>query len=164
MPDRRRALDKFEEYKFFAESTEKLAERRQAATQVYLTVNTVIFAIFGFLLKDAGVRGRELLLISLPLLAIGIVACLTWFQTLAQYRALIAWRYEQLMEMERSADLSGGHQFYNKEWEDFYRPRQERRAISFTRLELALPCLFIALYVLYGLGLLLASVLSRPQG
>ena len=42
-----------EEYKFFAESTQKLTDRRQGITQTYLTVNTGIFAVGAFLIKDA---------------------------------------------------------------------------------------------------------------
>jgi hypothetical protein len=42
------AMVELEEYKFFAESTQKLTDRRQAITQTYLTVNTGIFAVVAF--------------------------------------------------------------------------------------------------------------------
>ena len=43
--------DKFAEYKLFVESTQHLSERRQAATQTYLSVNTAIFAILALLVQ-----------------------------------------------------------------------------------------------------------------
>lgn len=49
--------DKFDEYKLFVESAQHLSERRQAATQTYLTVNTSIFAILALLVKEAGLSG-----------------------------------------------------------------------------------------------------------
>lgn len=153
-------LDKFEEYKFFAESTQYLSERRQAATQTYLTVNTAIFAIFAFLVKDAGFRGWGLVLVSLPLFLVGALACVIWHKIITQYKALIGWRYDQLMEMERSQEMAGSHQFYVKEWEDFFQPRQGKEKFGFSRLEVWLPRLFLALYLVYGLGLVVAIALG----
>lgn len=153
-------MDKFEEYKFFAESTQYLSERRQAATQTYLTVNTAIFAVLGFLVKDAGFRGWGLVLVSLPLFLVGVAACLIWYRIITQYKALIGWRYEQLMAIERSQPMEGCHQFYVKEWEDFFKPRQGKEWFGFSRLEIWLPRLFLALYLLYAIGLLVATALG----
>lgn len=50
-------MNKFDEYKFFAENTHHLSERRQATTQSYLTVNTAIFAVLVFLVKDVHFEG-----------------------------------------------------------------------------------------------------------
>ena len=50
-------FDKFDEYKFFAGSTQYLSERRQSAAQTYLAVNTAVFALLAFLLKNMGIGG-----------------------------------------------------------------------------------------------------------
>jgi len=71
-------MDKFDEYKFFAENTQHLSERRQAATQTYLTVNTIITAALGFLVKDMSFRGWGLVLVSLPFFLVGVLACTIW--------------------------------------------------------------------------------------
>ena len=103
-------MNKFDEYQFFAETTQHLSERRQAATQTYLTVNTAIFAVLAFLIKDAGFRGWNLVLVSLPLFMVGILACSIWYKIITQYKALIGWRYDQLMAIEQAMPES--HQMY----------------------------------------------------
>lgn len=149
-------MDKFDEYKFFALSTQHLSERRQAATQTYLTVNTAIFSLLAFLVKGR-LEGWALMLTSLPLFVLGILACLIWYKIIMQYKALIGWRYEQLMAMEHT--LPESHQMYVKEWKEFFEPRAKER-FSFSLLEKWLPRLFLALYVVYGAGLALAIALT----
>ncbi len=152
-------MDKFEEYKFFAESARHLSERRQAASQTYVTVNAAIFAVLALLIKDLGVRGWALVLAALPLFLTGTLLCLIWQNVIVQHKALIGWYYDQLREMERT--MAGSYQMFMKEWEDFFKPRQGKERFGFSRLEVWLPRLFLTLYSLYGLGLLLVTALGR---
>jgi len=152
-------MDKFDEYKFFAQVTHQLSERRQAATQTYLTVNTVISAALGFLVKDMSFRGWGLALVSLPFFLVGVLACLIWCRIITQYKALAGWRYEQLIEMEKAIPQS--YQMYTKEQEDYFKSQAAKRHVSFSQLELWLPRLFLGLYIAYGLGLAVAVALGR---
>ena len=151
-------MEKFDEYTLFAESTQRMSERRQAATQTYLTANTVIAAALGFLLKDMAFPGWGLVLVSLPFFLVGVLACIIWHKIITQYKALAAWRYRQLIEMEQAIPES--HRFYLKEWEDFYKPRVEKGGFSFSGLELWLPRLFLGLYGVYGVGLVAMTALG----
>jgi hypothetical protein len=152
-------MNKFDEYKFFAQVTHQLSERRQAATQTYLTVNTVISAALGFLVKDMSFRGWGLVLVSLPFFLVGVLACLIWHKIITQYKALAGWRYEQLIKMEEAMPQS--YQMYLKEQQEFFPSQAAKRHVSFSQLELWLPRLFLALYAIYGVGLLVAVVLGR---
>jgi hypothetical protein len=148
-------MDKFEEYKLFSERTERLSERRQAATQTYLAVNTAAFTILVFLVKDAGFRGWGLVAASLPLFLMGTLACLIWHRIIVQYKPLIGWHYEQLREMELRIPES--YQVYRKEWDKFYTPSQGKERFGFSLLEVWLPRIFLALYIVYGCGLMVAT-------
>jgi len=150
-------MDKFDEYKLFAESTQYLSERRQNATQTYLSVNTVIFAVLAFVVKDTGLQDWKLVLISLPFFLVGIIACVIWYRIIAQYKDLIGWRYNQLIEMEQA--MSESYKMYLKEWHDFFEPRQGKERFGFSRLEAWLPRLFMTLYATFGLALVLATAL-----
>jgi hypothetical protein len=152
-------MNKFEEYKLFVESTQHLLERRQESSQIYLAVNTAIFAVLAFLVKDAGFRSWGLVLISVPLFIVGLVVCVIWHRSITQYSALIAWRFDQLMGIEKSQLLEGLHQFYLKEKEDFL-PTQGKDNFSFSQLELWLPRLFLSLYCLYGVGVVVATAMG----
>lgn len=150
----------FEEYKLFVESTQFLTERRQAAVQTYLTLNTAIFAVLAFLIKDIGFRGWWLVLVSLPIFVIGVIICSIWERTVIQYKELINWRYEQLKLIETKPEMAGSHQFYQKEAREFYQlPRQNQR-FGFSRLERHLPRLFLCAYGIYTIGLLIATIVG----
>jgi len=155
---RRIEMDKFDEYKFFAEGTLHLSERRQESTQTYLTVNTIIAAALGFLLQDVSFPGWGLVLVSLPFFLVGVMACVIWHRIITQYKALAGWRYNQLIEMEQAMPQS--HQIYLKERDDFFKPQAEKKFVSFSGLELWLPRLFLALYAIYGVGLVLVAALG----
>lgn len=155
-------MPKFEEYKFFAESTQYLSERRQAATQTYLTVNTAIFAVIAFLVKDAGLQGWNLVVLNLPLFFVGYLACLIWHKIITQYKSLIGWRYRQLMKME--TDIPDSYQVFSKEWKDFYEPRAGKEKFGFSKLEIWLPRLFLVLYIIYLVILIAAVILDWNPG
>lgn len=139
-------MDKFEEYKFFAENTHHLSERRQAATQTYLTVNTAIFGVIAFLVKDANFGEWETAIALIPLLIVGMLACFIWNKIIIQHKKLINWRYDELMKIEKSAAMKGSHQFYTKEWESYFKPQQGKEKFGFSVLEKLLPMLFMVLY------------------
>ena len=148
-------MNKFDEYNLFSSLVRHKSERRQAASQTYLTVNTVIFGVLAFLVKDAGFRGWGLVLVSLPLFLVGVLACLVWLKIIADFQHIIRWHYEQLREMEQA--LTESRQIYSKEWERFFKPREGKERFGFSRLESWLPRFFVALYVLYGVGLIVAT-------
>ncbi len=150
-------MEKFEEYKFFAESTQYLSERRQAATQTYLSVNTAIFAVFAFLIKDYGIDQERFIIFTLPLFLVGIVACWIWHRIIIQYKGLIGWRYDQLMEIERQIENS--HQMYIQEWEKYFKPIKGKEKFGFSKLEHLLPIMFMVLYLIYGIGLFIYFLL-----
>jgi hypothetical protein len=168
------SVDKFEEYRTFIQSTEKLTDRRQLGTQIWVTLHTLLFAALGFLMKEAAAStllSREAgvspatpvnvewifaLATTGPLLVLGLFSCLIWRKMLMDYRALIGWRFEQLMEMERSAELEGLHRVFNREFEAFFGPEAKRARISFTQMEALLPTVLIFVYLAFGfVGLLL---------
>ena len=153
-------MDKFDEYKFFAENTEKLSERRQAAIQTYLGVNAAILIVMGLLVKEVGMRGWMLTLVSLPLFLFGIVAYLTWYRMISMYKDLLGWRYEQLRKMEET-DLPDSYRLFSKEWEYFYLPRTEKgKAVSFSGLEAWLPKSLVGLYAFFFLIEIAATLLG----
>jgi len=145
-------FDKFQEYKFFAESTQFLSERRQAATQTYLSVNTGIIAVIGFILKESGHSGWGLIGTCLALVAAGAVACGIWYKIIKQYKGLIGWRYDQLMAIEKM--MPDCHQMYTNEWHQFFEPRMKTEKFGFSRLEIWLPRLFLWIYLVYSLALI----------
>jgi hypothetical protein len=144
-------MDKFDEYKFFAESTQWLTGRRQAATQTYLGVATAIFAVIGFLFKDGGLRGWDLVVLSAPLVVVGMLVCWIWYKLIMNYKKIINFRYDELMKME--GDIDGCHKMYCLEYEKLYDPGKK---FGFSVLERWLPRFFIILFIAFLIVLILA--------
>ncbi len=144
----------FDEYKFFAESAQYLSKRRQDTTQTYVTVNTAIFAVLAFIVKDAGFRGWSLVATAIPLFLTGVVLCIVWQRIITQHKKLIGWYYDQLREMEARMPASYG--MFTKEWQSFYQPQPRNRPFEFSALELWPPRLFLFLYAAYAIGLVVA--------
>lgn len=148
-------MDLFDEYKFFADSTQRLSERRLAASGTFISVNTIIFGVLSFVITNAAKTGWGRLALSLPLFVVGALVCVLWHRTLTQYRALISWRYDELMALERHEQLRESHHFYLKEYERFYRHPPKHEHFGFSRVEVWLPRSFLLVYAAYLVGLVI---------
>lgn len=149
-------MDKFDEYKFFCESTERLSDRRQAATPAYVGINAAILGAIAFVVKDVALQRFDLLVALVPLFAVGIVLCIQWYKVIAQSKSLIGWRYEQLMSIEK--EIEGSYQMYNRELEYFLQSVSFRKGFSFSRLEVWPPRMFVSLYIVFGVVLAIVAV------
>jgi hypothetical protein len=142
------------EYQLFAESTQYLSERRQTVAQIYLGVAAGIFGVLGFLSERFGFGNWSLVLASAPLLVAGALVAFIWQWAIEEYRALIDWRFERLIEME--GELPDSFRMYTKEKAALYTggsPGERATHFGYSRLERMLPFLFLAGYVLYGLAI-----------
>ena len=155
-------FNKFEEYKLFIDDTARLSDRRQLISNIYLTVNSLLLAAIGIIVKDLGIKGSWLLLLPLPLIISGIAVCIFWRQLILRYKKLIKIRMEALYDMEDAAEMEGSSMIYHEESRIYERDAQgqvrERKVKAFSDLELRLPVLFIVLYTLFGIGLIAALI------
>lgn len=150
-------IDKYDEYKFYVDNTQHLDDRRQSLTEMFLGVNTAIFALVGFMVKDAGLEGSLVGLMIAPLFVVGILACLLWISSINRFRRLISWRFDQLMAMERA--LPESHQMYLKEWELMFAREAGRKILGLSLLDW-LPRALLVLWMVYGSAFLVAKAVS----
>lgn len=151
-------MDKFDEYKFFTERVQHRSERRQQASQIYLTVNTAIFGIIALLIKDSGLHGWNLAIAALPLFSVGILVCMIWHRIISEFKRVIGWQYEQLREMEKH--IKGSFKMHTKEWDEIYKITKSKNAFSFSSLEAQMPLIFIILYIVYAAGTIIATTID----
>lgn len=148
-------MDKFEEYKLFVEDCARFTERRQTISNTYLTVNSLLLAAIGLLIKDVGARGIWLLL---PLVAAGIAVSLWWRQLIHKYKALVGLRIDTLREMEELPEMAESVKMYHVEDKLYPRDAEGKmipgEGLNISDLEVRLPWLFLVLYSLFGIGLL----------
>jgi hypothetical protein len=125
-------------------------------TNTYITLNSLLLAAIAFLVKDTGANSVWKLLLPLPLLFAGVFVSIWWAQLIFKYKNLVGLRMDALFNMEKSDELSGLEKMYHIEAEKYYLRDEsgnmlEDKIVSFSKLELRLPILFLILYLLFGI-------------
>jgi hypothetical protein len=151
-------VNKFEEYKLFVEDTARFTDRRQTVSNLFVAVNSILLVAIGLIVKDLGVRGAWMLLMTLPLVVAGIAVSLWWRQLIHKYKVLVGLRIDTLRKMEGQPGMAESVKMYHLE--DTLYPRDQEgnmipgQGLNFSDREAMLPNLFIVLYALYGVGAL----------
>jgi hypothetical protein len=140
-----------EEYSLFLEQVGKLAERRQTVTSTYLTVNTAIFGIIAFLMKDVDIVAWGKYVAVLLLLFAGIIICDLWRRLITRYTAHLRWWFQQLRELEEK--MSESSKLLNAEFNALY----TRSHIGLTRYENRLTWIFTVMFA--GFGVVIVATL-----
>lgn len=102
--------EKFEIYKLAVEMADRVSSRRMTANGFFLTVETTLLAIFGFLYPRIGVVDPKLALIVISV--IGVVLGITWHLAIRSYRRLNRAKFDVINELEK--DLA--FQYFTREW------------------------------------------------
>jgi len=155
-------FNRFEEYKLFVEDTARLSDRRQTISNIYVTVNSILLAAIGLIIKDLGANGCWLLILPFPLVIAGIAVCIWWHQLILKYKRLIGLRMDTLRIAEDDPEMKSAIKMCHKEDKIYERDSKgkvlEEKILAFADLESRLPSLFIILYGLFGLGLIIALI------
>ena len=131
---------RFELYKLYLSTAEKVSDRRAQANVWMLSVNSAIIGLYGYLGKDqslADLAARELWRYVIP--AAGIVLCLAWAAVLTSYSKLNGAKFKVLHDLEAQmpfAPFTRERQYY----------KQERRH-PLSRVETRVPWILMAIYI-----------------
>lgn len=157
-------MDKFEEYKLFVDSTDRMSDRRQQISNTYLTVNSIIIGAIAFLVKDSGLGGNLRSVVITVALIVGIIVCDVWKQLIFKYKKLIGFRIDELREIEKHDEMANCHKMYHAEDKLF--PRDENnvpikgKALNISDKEAWLPNVLIASYIVFLIAVIIYAVKS----
>ena len=155
----------FEEYKLFIEDTARLSERRQTAANTYVTVNGAIIGFITYLVTSADLNSWWFSLAVAPIVVAGIMVCVFWRQSIQKYKALINLRFKVLREIEEQ--IEGSSRVFHREDELYPQHTdggsQPTKGLNISDLESRLPTLFSVLYLILGLGLVMATALMTAK-
>lgn len=140
--------DLFEQYKMYVESADKISERRTAANNYLLTVNTALVTLYGLAAQPASTAVWH---VAVPIA--GILASFVWWWLIRSYRDLNTVKFKVIHELESYLPAA----LYDHEWKLAEQGRgKSYRPVS--HLEGWVPLIFMVLYVLLAtphiLGLL----------
>ena len=121
MPSQNQAL---EEYKINIEMWKHYDNLRQEKNKTFLTVNTILVATLGFLLKD-GMSSDNVAPIASTVALLGAIVCVLWFFLQTRNAKYIKYHILQTLEIEKSSledyttfngqqeTMKCGHKFHN---------------------------------------------------
>jgi len=132
-------------YKTYVDMADRISSRRESTNSFFLTVNTAILGLLGFLAQAAGLPpGRTALL---PVALAGVVIALLWRRILLSYRELNSAKYQVVHQLEASLPLRP----YDAEWQALGRGKDPARYVPLTNVEGRVPWIFAGLHAAVAL-------------
>lgn len=136
----------FGQYKLYVETAEKVSEKRQTANTYFLSLNSFLLVLSGYLTTIKFQLWHLLLIIT------GIFICIFWLLNLQSYRNLNSAKYKVIHEMEDKLPIN----LFDKEWDFLERGKNKGVYLKLSVAEQGVPIIFIFLYWI----ILVLSVLS----
>jgi len=131
---------KIEQYKLYVELMDKISERRVAANNYFVGLNTLVLTVIGLDKFDCS---KYWLLITV----LGIVISLTWDYMLKSYKLLNTGKCKVIHEMEKELSFN----CYAYEWEILGKGEDRKKYLPISTIEKIVPKIFVAIYFMLGI-------------
>jgi hypothetical protein len=134
----------FEQYRIYLGNIDSLENRRKVTHSFFLSVNTGLIAALG-ILTQFGLSfesNNHLWLIGGNIA--GMLFAYSWFRTIRSYILLGTVKWDIVLEIEKKLPLK----IHEIEWEILRSKKGRAKYRKLTDVELAIPLIFIGLYVL----------------
>lgn len=141
-----------EQYKVYVGHLDKLSDRRQTANSFFLTINTGLCAVLGFIFSKNTALDIKPLYLIIPIA--GVLLSFFWHRLITSYRQLSTGMFKVLHHMEQYLPLAP----YKAEWTALGCGEDQSKYIPLTHVEKWVPRLFIIMYFV-----LLAYLVPWPE-
>jgi len=131
----------FEQYKIYVDSADKVSERRTAANNYLLTVNTALVTLYGLTSQHASSTVWH---VAVPVA--GILASFVWWWLIRSYRNLNTIKFQVIHELEKYLPAA----LYEYEWHLAERG-QGKAYRPLSHLEGWVPLIFMAMYAVLAI-------------
>jgi hypothetical protein len=129
-----------EQYAAYLLSLDRIGDRRQSANSFFLSINTGLCALMGYMVTKDVPEHLRLLLWVIPFT--GFLVSYFWFRLVRAYRYLNTAKFQVIEAMEEHLLLAP----FSAEWVALQRKSGERKYVPLTALEVWIPRFFILLY------------------
>ena len=131
-----------EQYKLFLGMLDRISERRQHANSFFLSINTGVCALIGYMYSKDTADELKVFFWITPLA--GILLSYFWFRLIKSYRDLNSAKFKVVYAIEERLPLSP----FKAEWHALGEAKDPKVYTPFTHLEIWVPRCFIAMYLL----------------
>ena len=122
-------------YRIYVNSADAISARRQNANSFFLTVNTALIGVMGYVFH-ANIFAIAALGIA------GIALCHWWYRLILSYKQMNSGKFLVIHEIEKELPLAP----YDAEWIALGKGKNPRIYKPFTEVEMKIPWIFIFLY------------------
>ncbi|MDR0299544.1 MAG: hypothetical protein LBI13_05610 [Streptococcaceae bacterium] len=134
------SVDKFELYKIYLESIEKISDRRDNANKYFLQVQSAILVLAGLIIQFGG-HEKKLLIGGLTLFGL-IISIIFWF-LINSYKQMNSGKFKVLHEMEQELEID----MYQREWLYLGEGKDKKKYFPFSHVERLVPIVFGVAYI-----------------
>ena len=139
-----------EQYKLFVEMADRISARRQSANSFFLSVNTAIVALVGYVNLGGQSSSSYYCLVSLA----GMVLCFMWYRLIRSYKDLNTAKFAVIHEIEAELPVAP----YDLEWEKVQQGTSSKLYLPFTHIEIFIPWVFFTIH-----GFVLVNAAALPN-
>ena len=143
-----------EQYMMFQKSSEDLVTRRQNLNSFYISVNSALVALMGIVFGIVDMPAKILALFFMCLS--GIILDISWIRILNSYGSLNASKMKVINLLEEQLPVT----LYAAEWRVMSDKLNNKKYISFTDSETAVPKIFVGIYIAVTLATAIVYVIS----
>lgn len=157
MPD---DYSRYDEYKMLIEDTARFTDRRQNASTLYTSINTIFLAALSIIISDFNnIRGASAyaLLAASVMIVAGILTAVSWRNYILNYKKLSSLRFKVLKEIEQSEGMEKSVKIYTRE-DELYKSSNKQGL--FASIEKKLPETFIGIYLFALLIVLVSAIIA----
>lgn len=127
-----------EMYKIYLEMADRISSRRQSANNYFLTINTALVGLAGYL--HSGIKGDNHFYFVIAFS--GMILCFIWYRIVKSYKGLNSGKFKIVHLLEKELPVSP----YDAEWEIVGRGKNHKTYHPFTQIEMAVPWVFFGLH------------------
>ncbi|MCW2393257.1 hypothetical protein [Sphingobium sp. B11D3A] len=143
MPSAAAQSERLEIYKLLVEMADRVSQRRQAANNFYLSVNTFLVGGSAFL-KTLAPSSVTLVIVTVA----GLAICALWYQNIQSYKTLNQAKFNVINDIE----LRLVEQPFGLEWKNLDPDGDGKRHKPFHRVESVVPWIFVVVYLAQSLA------------
>lgn len=134
-------------YKLYVEMADRISARRQSANSFFLTINSALVALIGYVNLRESYGVPSFVFYTLVSVA-GMLLSYLWYRLILSYKQINAGKFRVVHEIELLLPL----RIYYFEWKVLGEGREPHIYKPFTHIEIFVPWVFFALYAFVFLG------------
>jgi len=142
-----------EQYKLYVETAERNSSRRLTANSFFLTINTGLSALLGYM---TSFKEIDLAVAQLAVPVAGIVLSYFWYRLIISYREMNRAKFKVIHAMEKQLPFKA----FDAEWEAVDHGNNFKKYCPYTNIEAAVPWVFICIHTLLLLSPLVTAFIS----